>query len=215
MGGRVGAAGAAGTRAAAGAQNQGSGGAGGEPGRPAAGEGGVMGEQGGAGSNAGAAGGGMDAGGDASAGKGADVGAGGGGGGVAEGGQAGQSPGVCGVGAPSQPPSCSSAEPDPDGDSECRVCMKASCCSAWRACFGVDPRNACGHGAAFGDEIGEMDCVTLCWYAHRDGSESDEEILDTCSATCAACSVNTITDTTSDLVACAYAECQEVCYPRP
>jgi hypothetical protein len=93
--------------------------------------------------------------------------------------------------------------------------MKANCCSAWRACFGVQPRNACGYGAAFGDEIGEMDCVSLCWYDHRESSESDAQILEACGASCAACSVSTVTTTTSDLVACAYVECQHDCYPRP
>lgn len=216
VGGSAVAAGAGGTRAAAGSQSQGGFGGGGRAPTVAAGEGSVMAAPGGAGGDVGG-----DAGGDASSGGGAGAGGAGGdaglsgaGGQAGEAGQAGQGPGVCEAGIPAVLPSCSPNTPDPDGGNECRVCLKAQCCDAWQQCFGHEPRNACGYGAPVGDDIGEADCITLCWYDQRDGLESDEEILDACATACAACP-NLISDATNELVACAYTECRDDCYPRP
>jgi len=230
VGGSTTPAGSGGTPALAGSRNDGGAGGGSRGPIAASGEGGVAavlggvgggagasgaagdadaGGAGGAGGNAGASGAGGDAG---ASGAGGDAGASGAGG---DAGAAGQSPNVCDAASPSALPTCSPAVPDPDGGNECRVCLKAKCCDAWQECFGEKPRNACGYGAAIGDAIGEMDCVSLCWYDRRDGAESSGEILAACATACAACSPTLVAVATSDLVGCAYEKCQDDCYPRP
>jgi hypothetical protein len=143
-----------------------------------------------------------------------------------DGGAGGSDPtgGVCdgeSVPAPEDLPACTPAVNDPDGGNECRECMKQRCCEAWQACYGEAPRGACGYGP-MGDEIGQMDCLSYCYYQDADGVKSLEDVLDGCQQKCMG-SCTSLSQATTEIVSCAINgpdgdaggndDCLDVCFP--
>jgi hypothetical protein len=112
--------------------------------------------------------------------------------------------------APQQTPSCA-PDNDPDDGNACRECMKAECCQDWQACYGEQPRSACGYGGP-GDEIGQFDCITLCFYSGYPTATDDAELLTACASSCAG-NCDSVAEATSALVACAVDECAHHCFP--
>jgi hypothetical protein len=120
---------------------------------------------------------------------------------------------------PTDLPNC-----DPDAKDEtdaCRKCMRASCCSEWKTCYGSEPRTACGWGADPTDDFeGQYDCIRNCYVVklNEDPSREEPAIIEDCSFECLKqCDEadGLPMDSTSALVECTTMSCNDVCFPPP
>jgi hypothetical protein len=107
-------------------------------------------------------------------------------------------------------------------ENPCDACLKTRCCASWQACYGDEPRGACGYGA-HQEDSGQLACMRSCYEDANDGVQTLAEILDACAQTCPQpCDV--LTDVTQAIVDCALNgadgdaqsgddDCLAVCFP--
>jgi hypothetical protein len=120
---------------------------------------------------------------------------------------------------PTELPNCD--PDDKDDDDACRKCMRATCCTEWKTCYGDSPHIACGWGADPADDYeGQFDCIRNC-YAEKIETAPDDEskIKEDCSFECLKqCdSDGVIMDATNDLLSCVGEDfdCNATCFPPP
>jgi hypothetical protein len=116
-------------------------------------------------------------------------------------------------------PSCAPDASDPTD--VCAVCIEASCCAQFEACYAYNPGDQCGYGGP--GDMGEISCVQQCI---QDGVKTngvfDDTLVGTCGAKCTTqkppngssskeCG-QVIGYRTSELVDCMTAHCQTQCY---
>jgi len=117
---------------------------------------------------------------------------------------------------PTMEPSCDPSANDAGKD--CKICLKAKCCSDWQTCYGETPTTACGWGPTEADD-GQFDCIQHCFADGAMAATNADDLLTECAGKCALqCDTpdnGNITDATNALITCANdpATCQDACFP--
>jgi len=84
---------------------------------------------------------------------------------------------------PTMEPSCDPSANDAGKD--CKICLKAKCCSDWQTCYGETPTTACGWGPTEADD-GQFDCIQQLLRRWRYGCDERRRLLTECAGKCAA-----------------------------
>jgi hypothetical protein len=110
-------------------------------------------------------------------------------------------------------PAASCAPQDPTD--ACQQCQEQHCCSEWEACAAENPGDPCAWGgpAPWPNQGGEIGCFADCYKTETAGGADDTTARQTCAGKCASpeCGGTTVSQATSDLVACLVPSCLTEC----